>query len=543
MRYNIILSAVALLSATTLQAQTAYDATRYMHGELNGTARYVGMGGAMGALGADVSTMSTNPAGTALFRSSTLSMTLGFNNTGTKANFIGNSLQQSKTRMSFDQLGFISSTHVGNRGTLRFFNIGFNYQKRNNLNHVFQSAGVLPNGISQTQQMVTMLQEAGVNTAGQVDDIYNYGRKDEKGNYYKVPNPYNNINYPYLGVMGIRTGLVAINQTTNALIGFNADQFRYETAESGGVQQFDVNLSFNLNDRIYLGATIGGYSIDYNRATFYKEAIFSGKQLADGSFQHEGAYMLLNDFHTEGTGLDLKVGAIFRPLEDSPFRIGLAIHTPTWFQLKDIYTAYMESDITYDRKTLKEENVVIKENTLDYTDGETLREYSLTTPWRFNLSAGTTLGGIMALGAEYEYADYSSARLKYTDGQKMIFQNDYIKSSLKGAHTLKLGLETRIAPEFALRAGYNLTTSLFKKEAFKALDHNDMRTDVEFANTFARNTFTVGAGYSGKRFYADLAYKYDTTKSDFYAFSHDRLPATELTTDRHQVLCTLGVRF
>jgi len=48
-------------------AQTAYDAVRYAGDELNGTARFVGMGGAMGALGADISTIGTNPAGIGLF--------------------------------------------------------------------------------------------------------------------------------------------------------------------------------------------------------------------------------------------------------------------------------------------------------------------------------------------------------------------------------------------------------------------------------------------------------------------------------------------
>jgi hypothetical protein len=35
-----------------------------------------------------------------------------------------------------------------------------------------------------------------------------------------------------------------------------------------------------------------------------------------------------------GTGFNLKAGLIFRPIEESPFRIGMSVATPTWYKLK-----------------------------------------------------------------------------------------------------------------------------------------------------------------------------------------------------------------
>ena len=58
-------------------AQETYDNAQLATTDLNGTARYVGMGGAMDALGADLSTISTNPAGIGLFRSSQVKASLG----------------------------------------------------------------------------------------------------------------------------------------------------------------------------------------------------------------------------------------------------------------------------------------------------------------------------------------------------------------------------------------------------------------------------------------------------------------------------------
>ena len=60
---SILLLALAALPA---MAQETYQDTKLVENELNGTARYVGMGGAMEALGADISTISTNPAGIGL---------------------------------------------------------------------------------------------------------------------------------------------------------------------------------------------------------------------------------------------------------------------------------------------------------------------------------------------------------------------------------------------------------------------------------------------------------------------------------------------
>ena len=50
-------------------AQSAIDAYRFSQPDLRGTARFMGMGGAFGALGGDLSTLSQNPAGIGVYRS------------------------------------------------------------------------------------------------------------------------------------------------------------------------------------------------------------------------------------------------------------------------------------------------------------------------------------------------------------------------------------------------------------------------------------------------------------------------------------------
>lgn len=530
-KFLLVLSAFALLSAGAM-AQTQYETARLTGSELNGTARFVGMGGAMGALGADISTMNTNPAGIGLYRSNEISTSFGFNNTQTKSG----TYDSDRTRWSWDQLGFVYSHQIGTATDLRFVNFGFNYHKSKNFNRAFAMQQDLRGfgytdgygrswTASQTQQMANMV---GLLSAGQIDDVYNYG--DVEG----LQNPYNVYDYPYLGVMGIRSELVGIDEYERPM-GWNGKSNGYIGREIGGLESYDLNLAFNIKDRFYLGLTMGINNVNYRMNSYYTEDIYDGP--------HSGFYELENYYRLEGAGVDLKVGAIFRPIADSPFRIGAAIHTPMWYTLTEKYTAQVYDKLTYDFGEPELEQFECTEAVEDYVNGVTLRDYEMTTPWKFQLSAGTTIANMIAVGAEYEFQDYSTARLRYENGEKNHEQNANVKEDLKGVHTLRVGMEARLAPSFSVRAGYNYTSAPFRKTAYKALDYNDMRTDVDYTNTFERNTVTVGLGYSGNVFFADLAYKYDMYKSEFYAFSADALQPVKTDNNRHQVLLTMGVRF
>ena len=525
----------ALLAAISVDAQTQYDAYRFSESELNGTARFVGMGGAMGALGADISVIGTNPAGLALFRKHDVSTSFSFNSTQVRSDFTGISMKEKKNIMSYDQIGFVFSAKIGNNTNLRYLNFGFNYHKSNNLNKIFSSRGFL-DGLSQTWQMANMMgptdRQLSEDEQREIDDIYKYGDIDG------LPNPYKNENYPYLGVLGVRTGLVGISKD-GYLIGWNGDENYYFSREEGGIHQYDFNVSFNVQDKMYFGMTLGVYDVDYIRTTLYEESIYDGP--------HEGYYQLYNTHGTSGRGIDLKLGAIFRPIEDSAFRFGFAIHTPTWYTLTDTYNSSIYSEINYqdidENGNPEDKHEKINEDVSDYVYGETIQDYKLSTPWKFNLNMGTAFGSKVALGAEYEFAAYNHSKLYYYDGYEMTEQNQYINEDVKGVHTLRLGLEARVIPSFCVRAGYNLSSQAFKQTAYKALSYNDMRTDVEYNNKYRQNTVTLGLGYAGRIFYADLAYKYSVYKSDFYPFSDPSLEPARLTNERHQALLTLGVHF
>lgn len=536
------------MAAVAAVAQTQYDAARFSGSELNGTARFVGMGGAMSALGADISVIGTNPAGIGLFRSHDLSLSFGFNKNVTNSNLGGTEVKDERTRASFDQLGFVYSTKIGNKTDLRYFNIGFNYHKMANFNRQFSSRGNL-NGSSLSWQMQDMMLGTGA-----------YQNQASYDALLDAENPYTSSAYygtPFLGSMGVRTGLVddvTGNDGSFGMMGWNGASGDYYSREEGGINAYDFNLSFNVQDRFYFGATLGVYDVNYSRYSSYYETVLDDKGNDNGSFQ------LNNWFTTDGAGLDLKLGVIVRPMEYSPFRIGFAVHTPIWYSLNDRYTATLGTDIlAFPEK--------YTENLSDYyaPDASYLLEYQLATPWKFNVSMGTTFSNVLAVDAEYEFANYAKARYKDAGGYDLAAANGAVDKYLKNVHTFRIGMEAKFTPQFSFRAGYNYVTSPIADNSARYVPNlstnkadyiwfDETRTDPEYHNMKARNTLTLGLGYRGKFMYADVAYKYDFYKSDFYMFddyrfSNDgnsivsRNSAAAVNHDRHQLLLTLGVKF
>ncbi|MGL4852039.1 MAG: OmpP1/FadL family transporter [Phocaeicola sp.] len=514
MKMKIGLTACALIAFSVATAQNQYDAERLTSHDLSGTARFVGMGGAMSALGGDLSVMGTNPAGIGIYRSSDASVSFGFHNRNASSQFNGTTFKEDQTKASFDQAGFVYSMKYGNNTSLRYINFGFNYKKSKDFSQLFSAGGAL-NGFSQSWQLSDNLHNSGINTDAKFDNLLN------------ADNPYRtNFNtHGLLPMMAARTGVVDfVEGSTMGWEGYNNE---YQSRESGGIHQYDFNVSFNIEDRVYIGATLGYYDLNYKLTTSYVEEL--------GNSQYDDGYYRLDNYYRQtGTGIDLKLGVIVRPFENDPFRIGFAVHTPTWYNVRERYDAVMYSDINYYPSVYEERlSDYLNDNYLTY-------DYNLITPWKFNVSMGTTLGGLVALGAEWEYQDYSATKLEDVDGYTLGGEQR-VKESLEGVHTFRVGMETKLSPGFSVRAGYNYTTAAYKTDSYNNLESYSTRTD--FMNTKDKHALTFGLGYKGRVVYADLAYKYDMYKADFYAFDDIDLPATKVDFNRHQMVFTLGARF
>lgn len=520
-RYYIAASLWMLTAAAAWSQPTAYDVEKLSHNELNGTARFVGMGGAMGALGSDISTIATNPAGLALFRRADVMLTVGFDQNKTEAG----GLKETSDKMRLNNVGVVIPFSMSGSSSLVNMNFGFNYQRRNTFYKNLSVSQALASGVSQINQMADM--------AGGTSEYDIAGTEDY--------NPFYNEQVGWLPILGYNIGVIGADEeggSTYSPTTFpNGSDSYFSAQERGGVDQLDVSFSFNFNDRVYVGASLGYYEVDYTKNTYYRESVM------DATFGKLG-YDVYSDNWIHGDGVDFKLGVIARPFEESSLRFGFAVHTPVFYRLTlttgfDAASAYTDEgpDGMID---VFPGNV----NSYDNIGGSYDQDFKLRTPWLFNLSAGYTIGSDVALGVEYEYEDFSSSNLKDAYSTNYRFGNDEISSQLKGVHTLRLGTEIKLMPELALRLGYNYSSSAYDKGSYKVHPYNSINTDTEFTNRHAMNTVTGGLGIRlSRNTYLDMAYKYQVQKGDFYAFDHLDLKSVELTDSRHSFLATIGYRF
>ena len=532
-----------------VSAQSVYDGVKIADKDLNGTARFVGMGGAMGALGGDITTMGTNPAGIGIYRSNDVMTSFSYSAYGMESKYEGQKSTIDKNRWSFDNIGVVFATKIGNQTPLRYVNFGFNYKRSKSFYKNMSMSGMMgvvenpsnpgsPYYVSQTNSMALQATDA---------ERYVWDNSRQHLDFDNANRIFSDPDAGWLGALGYQGGLTErdrIDNEPDLYVPFLPVEPSsvFNSREKGGIDQYDFNVSFNINDRVYLGLTIGAYDVDYDKSSGYDE-----------SYKRGEGYSLESYNNISGSGFDVKMGLILRPFEYSPFRIGFAVHTPTFYKLTYSTSAIVTNDYR-DAKTDELKRIIV--DTYDYV-GDMKRDYRLVTPWKYNVSLGYTVGTSLALGAEYEYEDYSTMKFKYSSndgGGDMEFENAEVKNCLKGEHTFRIGAEYKVIPEFAFRLGYNYSSAVFRDEAVKYIPSNSLITDTDFSNKRSQSNYTLGIGYRGKMFYADLAYQLSTYKENFYPFYNEfeltqgewtmvTPPATKVTNTRSQVLLTVGMRF
>ena len=522
---KILLAAIAMGMVLPAAAQDTYESARLLGDDLNGTARYVGMGGAMEALGADISTMGTNPAGIGLFRHSTASLSFGLVSQADAKKFDG----LGKTNMSFDQAGFVYSARISPRSII---NVGFNYHKGKNFDQILSAAnrlsGCSQNGLTykKAEKGIYELEE---NKSGDV-----IGWEGDYRSYSFSEADYMNAN------------VLLLDPDNKQFYYYDADGYTFDRAHRGWIADYDFNLSGNYNDQFFWGVTLGIKDVHYKGYSEYAESLIN----LQGS--NIGSVVYGDERKITGTGFNLKFGAIVRPLEESPFRIGAYIHTPTWYELTSSNSSVMINNTN---------NI----GSWDRGHSEQSYDFAYHTPWKFGLSLGTTIGTELALGATYEYSDYSASQNRIIDGYDYYDNADTstdnamkvnTERSLKGVSTFKLGAEYKPVPELALRIGYNYLTSGYKMDGVRDTEVDSpgvmYASTTDYVNWKDTQRLTLGVGFKVGKMNIDLAYQLSKTDGEFHPFqaynswtdsSLMDTGITKVTNKRSQGLLTIGYTF
>ena len=494
--------AVAFLSALALQAgaQSWTDALNFSDNDYLGTARSVGMGNAMTAVGGDLGSLTFNPAGSAVASYSQFTITpgLSFSTVTAKGSLVDDAGYPNGFENSY-------RTRYG-RMNIPNFGVMMVYDTRNRSGLKRVSFGIVGNV---TRDYTNRLRADGTNAnttlagslASQADG---FSPEVLSGDFYakNIPSWETMAGYQS-GIFGQLNGsYVGLTESLwdNGDIRITDKIGQYYGLKRAG-SKYDLLMNFGLdfNDRFYLGANLGLVTIDYRSDENRSEEAITGIDYGNG-FQ---SLRMRSSIRDVGSGVYLKVGFIARPTDG--LRIGAAIQTPTLFDIREVYQ--LEGQSVANNKEM------VKSSPKDEWF------YRLKSPFRANVGVAYTIAKMALLSADYEYTDYSGMKLSPSFDEAYYYdfsdQNLDIKDFAGAVHALRLGAEIKPAPQLALRVGYNLTTgaqynTLSDSGQVVSLSDQERKEQIRTAVSF-------GIGYSSPgSFFMDAAVRFQYLPNEYF---------------------------
>jgi hypothetical protein len=502
-----------LFSIVSANAQGIFDAVRFTNPSIKGTARYMSMAGSFGALGGDVSAIMDNPAALGIFRSNEFNVSLEELVTSTTGTWGRNSHNIKNTAFKLNNLSWVLNIPTNKESGYLASNFSFGYQKVKNFNRKV-AIKTQDAGYSMTDYMASL-------TGGIAENDLLFDK-----NY----NPFNNSDIGWLSVLAFQGFLInpigdnpAEPTDWKSFLGDGELVTpSYTAIESGNVSDFNFAYSGNINDFVYFGISVAARTLDYTLESKYSE-----------DFQEGGYFDMFQTLNTSGLGVNFKFGTIVRPIDW--FRIGLSFQTPTYY--------------TMNESTISELHSVIDSSAWAGANEYSLANYKFNTPYQFQISLGGVIGTTAALNLDYQFA--ATNKMSFNDYDDDIFKNAYddenndIKLWAKPTHTIKFGVEVRVAEFMKLRGGFGYITSPISQDASKFTDefYNSARIDTEYFNDNSQVFGTCGIGFNFDNFILDLAYVYNHKNQTFTSMPSNNVAKADIKNNFHTIAATFAWRY
>ena len=481
---RLLIIVLFMSSIPTLFSQNSSDALRYSRILYGGSARFQGLGGAFGAVGADFSSVATNPAGLGLFTSSELTISPSIRMENSYSNYNMETNRDNKFNIGMENLGLVFHLEGNDKSNSGFkgFNIAIGMNRQNDFNN-----RVFMEGTNNKSSLLTQYVNILNNTPGGV-----------------TPQMIND-QYPFDIALAFNTYLI---DTLNHVYFNDAPnggviQSKLVTTE-GSINEFNFAFGANYNDRLYIGATIGIPVIRYYEHSQYREV------KNDTAIHYFKSMTFNQELETHGTGINLKIGLIYRPADW--IRIGAAIHTPTYYgNMRDSWNSDMTGELTFGT----------------YATSSPLGsfDYQLITPFRVIGSIAFIIGKFGLVSGEYEYVDYSQSSFSASNASFSDVNTD-IKNKYKSPLNLRFGTEWRIQ-NFLLRGGFGYYGSPYQSGI----------------NTSEMVVASFGWGYRVKHFFFDMTYRWTQTKEDYYFYDPTMVNPSQNRYSTSALTSTVGFRF
>jgi hypothetical protein len=466
--------------AAGLTAQNEQDVLRYSYVQTGGTTRSLSMGGALGAVGGDFAALNINPAGLGIYRSGEFSLTADYNAFSSDARYLGNSMKDNGFKMGLSHFGLAFPIHVSKEGSGGLkglsFAVGYNKLKDFGQNITMKS-------INNSNSLVDEFVHSANQTHGQWD--------------------------PFSDGLAWETYLIDYDSLAGVYFsdfdGSNYGQTQRRTVNTRGyLGEYNFSLGLNLSDRLYFGAAMGLQKANYSEVWEHSETDPNDVINFFESFSYR------NTLNTSGSGVNLKLGLIARPLDF--LRIGASIQTPTVLKMKDDFTSNMSTDLNDGQPTHK-------------YDANGQFNYSVSTPFRATGSLALIFKQYGLISVDYEFVDYSSGRLRSSD-YDFFNENEAVTQRYKAASNLRIGGELVLMGSYYVRGGYALYGN-----PYVAGEPNSGKN---------LNVFSAGVGYRDNQYFLDLGFAHSAWDQEYFLYGSNSASVSNIQT---RFSATLGFKF
>ncbi|MBO4654955.1 MAG: outer membrane protein transport protein [Bacteroidales bacterium] len=420
---KLFIATILLLGfAAATVAQNDMDAFRFSQYDYEGTARFMGAGGAFSAVGAEFSALNVNPAAIGVFKKNEISFTpLVISIYNNNSLYNGHNSRTSNVKYSLTNAGGAFRIGLPEGSGWKSINLGFGYNRICDYNNGYRIEGMSQNS-SMMDEYLSDIQ--GKNLSSLSDNE----------------------------LLAFKTWMIDTIAATHYYSPFAGKSLNQKlVAESSGANdEMAFSIGGNYNDQLFIGATIGVPIINYNEKTKYTEK-------DDDLTNYISSFDITENLRVRTTGVNLKLGVIYQPVEF--VRVGAAFHTPSYFgRVRNTYTRTMTS--YYPDGT----NSGTMDNSYSFN-------YTLHTPLRAIGSVAFLIKKRAFVSAEYEYTGYNMSRMNSND-YSFDEENETIQNKYGACHTVRVGGEVYLTNNFLLRAGYNFKSSAYRN----TVNNNAMHT-------------------------------------------------------------------
>lgn len=481
--FKPILIIIITLSSIFISAQNEVDALRFSRFSWEGTARFMGAGGAFGAVGGEFSALSTNPGSIGIFKRNEVSFTpLNITINQNHSTYQNETLRNNNTSYCLSNAGVVFVMPGIKDTKMKHLQLAFGYNRIANFNNVVAAEGYYNGSIA----------EVYAENAYGLDlyDFENWSTESQFAwNSWMIePSPTDPHEYysPLRNVEMLQS---------------------YYRRTTGGIDEMTFSFGGNYNDKVYYGFTIGVPIIKYNELTSYTE---KDEYDQDPIFNE---MTVESELDVKGSGVNLKLGVLFQPADF--VRFGLALHTPTWYgKLSDNYYANYFSTGDSGRVETSQSNYY---------------QYRLSTPLRAMFNTAFFIKKRAFISAEYEICNYAMATLSSRSYSYYSFkdENAAITDKYGISHIVRVGTEINCTSNILIRAGYIFKSSPYQKGV----------------NDGAEHTGTVGLGFRSKVMFADIAYQLSSYNEDLWFYNPEFVNPSHNDFLNHKVIFTIGAKF